>query len=81
MFTSKSKTGNSTTVLTGANTTSLIGAGTTVTGDISCNGDIRIDGELKGNIVSKAKIVIGPAGKVEGDIEGTQADIMGTVKG
>jgi cytoskeletal protein CcmA (bactofilin family) len=61
--------------------TSLIGTGTTITGDIVSNGDVRIDGVLKGNIRGTAKILIGQDGVVEGDIEGQQADIMGRVEG
>jgi cytoskeletal protein CcmA (bactofilin family) len=60
---------------------SLIGAGTTLKGDISSNGDLRIDGKLVGNIDCTAKVVIGANGVVEGDISGQQADIMGTVTG
>jgi cytoskeletal protein CcmA (bactofilin family) len=60
---------------------SLIGTGTTITGDIVSNGDVRIDGVLKGNIRGSAKILIGQDGVVEGDIEGQQADIMGRVEG
>ena len=79
MFNKNSKTENEkTTMPTG---TSLIGTGTTITGDIVSNGDIRIDGVLKGNIRGTAKILIGQDGVVEGDIEGQQADIMGRVEG
>lgn len=60
---------------------SLIANGTTLKGDITSNGDIRIDGTLHGNIHSTAKVVIGANGIVEGDINGQQADIMGKVKG
>jgi len=60
---------------------SLIGPGTTITGDIISNGDIRIDGVLKGNIRGSAKILIGQDGLVEGDIEGQQADVVGKVHG
>jgi cytoskeletal protein CcmA (bactofilin family) len=60
---------------------SLIAAGTTLKGDITSNGDIRIDGTLHGNIHCTAKVVIGANGVVEGDISGQQADIMGKVKG
>ena len=41
---------------------SLIGAGTTMKGDISSNGDLRIDGTLVGNIHCSAKVVIGANG-------------------
>lgn len=61
--------------------TSLIGAGTSMKGDITSNGDLRIDGSLIGNINCTAKVVIGANGVVEGDIHGQQADIMGKVTG
>ena len=60
---------------------SLIGAGTTMKGDITSNGDLRIDGMLVGNIHCTAKVVIGANGVVEGDINGQTADIMGKVTG
>ena len=60
---------------------SLIGAGTTMKGDMTSNGDLRIDGTLVGNIHCSAKVVIGAGGVVQGDINGQQADIMGKVTG
>mgnify|MGYP001792233815 CR=1 FL=1 len=54
---------------------------TVITGNIQSSGDIRIDGTLKGNIICKAKILVGPEGVIEGDITGQQADILGTVHG
>jgi cytoskeletal protein CcmA (bactofilin family) len=74
----KSKT--STHALEAASTT-IIGAGTTITGNMQCNGDIRIDGILKGNLDAKAKVIIGAEGLIEGDIFGKQADVMGQVNG
>jgi cytoskeletal protein CcmA (bactofilin family) len=64
-----------------SNGTTLISTGTTLKGDISSNGDLRIDGTVVGNINSSAKIVIGANGVVEGDIFGNQADIVGKVSG
>src|ERR1700759_368497 len=60
---------------------SLIGAGTTMKGDITSNGDLRIDGTLVGNIHCSAKVVIGANGNVQGDINGQTADLMGKVTG
>jgi len=77
MFNSKTKTNDAPT----GNGTTIIGAGTIINGDISSNGDIRIDGTLIGNLSSKAKVLIGQEGIVEGDINGQQADIMGKVTG
>jgi len=59
----------------------MIAAGTTISGDLESNGDIRIDGTLKGNLKGRSKIIIGTDGIVEGNIEGQQADIMGHVTG
>jgi cytoskeletal protein CcmA (bactofilin family) len=78
MFNSKSKSSFDETK---ASSTSIIGAGTTITGNMQSNGDIRIDGVLKGNLIAKAKILIGADGVVEGDIDGKQADILGKVSG
>ena len=78
MFNSKSKTSFDATT---TNASTMIGTGTTITGDLESNGDIRIDGTLRGNLRGKAKIIIGTDGTVEGDIEGLQADIMGHVTG
>ncbi len=77
MFNSKSRSADEAV----SNGSTLIGAGTTITGNIESNGDIRIDGVLKGNLKAKAKVIIGTDGVVEGDIEGQQADIMGRVTG
>ena len=78
MFNSKSKSSFDATT---ADASTMIGTGTTITGDLESNGDIRIDGVLKGNLKGRAKIIIGTEGIVEGNIEGLQADIMGHVTG
>jgi cytoskeletal protein CcmA (bactofilin family) len=59
----------------------IIGAGTTIDGEIRSNGDLRIDGTIRGSVSSKAKVVIGGTGIVEGDVVCQNADISGTVKG
>src|SRR5215213_3750664 len=79
MFNSKSKSESHEENVTAS--ASMIGAGTTLKGDITSNGDLRIDGTLRGNIVGSARVIIGANGVVEGDISGQQADIMGKVSG
>ena len=59
----------------------LIGAGTVIEGDIRSNGDIRIDGTVIGHVISKAKVVIGATGVVEGDVNSQNADVSGVIKG
>lgn len=81
MFNGKTKSDGLVEISTGGTSTSLIGAGTSMKGDITSNGDLRIDGTLVGNIHCSAKVVIGANGVVQGDINGQQADIMGKVTG
>ena len=78
MFTSKSKSSNEESV---AASNSIIGSGTIITGNIETTGDLRIDGTLKGNVCSKAKVLVGPTGVVEGNVYCRQADILGQVTG
>jgi cytoskeletal protein CcmA (bactofilin family) len=65
----------------GGTSINLIGAGTVVEGDIKSSGDIRIDGTVYGSVFSKAKVVVGSTGMIEGNINSGNADISGTVKG
>jgi cytoskeletal protein CcmA (bactofilin family) len=59
----------------------IISEGTKIKGDVIANGDIRIDGELLGNISAKGRLVIGPKGKIEGQIICNNIEISGYVKG
>ncbi|MES2130939.1 MAG: polymer-forming cytoskeletal protein [Bacteroidota bacterium] len=72
--------GNKSPVVEGASI-NLIGNGTNITGDITSNGDVRIDGNLKGNITISGKLVIGPSGILEGNIQCQNADVSGEIKG
>ncbi|MFY0254833.1 polymer-forming cytoskeletal protein [Chitinophaga sp. 30R24] len=62
-------------------TINIIGTGTTIQGDIVCEGDIRIDGQVNGLVSTKAKIVVGPEGDIVGDLVCQSADILGKVTG
>ncbi len=57
----------------------IIRKGTTITGDITCLGDIRIDGDLKGKLISEGKVVVGPTGTINGEVTCKNADISGTL--
>ena len=65
----------------GGSSINLIGAGTIVEGDIKSSGDIRIDGTVYGSVFSKAKVVIGSTGLIEGNINSVNADVSGSIKG
>ena len=59
----------------------IISEGTVIKGDIIANGDIRIDGELTGNISAKGKLVVGPNGKIKGEIVCNNVEVSGVIKG
>lgn len=59
----------------------VLGEGTIIEGNLNSKGDIRIDGNVKGNIVTDSKFVLGENGKVEGEIKAKNCDISGEVKG
>ena len=54
---------------------------TSITGDITADSDIRIDGKLKGTLECAAKVVIGPTGSVDGEVRCENAVIEGRFKG
>jgi cytoskeletal protein CcmA (bactofilin family) len=56
-------------------------AGTTVEGNINADNDFRIDGTLNGNLTGKAKVIIGPDGKVKGEVKCVNAIIEGSFDG
>ena len=61
-----------------ANNVSLIAAGTEIQGEISCAGDLRVDGKVNGTLNARGKVVIGEAGRVEGEVN---CHISGYLKG
>lgn len=59
----------------------LIAKGTRITGDIVSDGDLRIDGEISGNLETKGRLVIGASGRIDGEIRCKSSEISGTHKG
>ena len=64
-----------------AGSVNIVGLGTEIVGNLMTSGDIRVDGKIKGEVISKAKAVIGQTGEVLGDIHANTAEISGSVKG
>ncbi len=56
-------------------------AGTEITGDINSNNDFRFDGTMTGNLKTTGKVVIGETGKVNGEIDCKNLEILGEIHG
>ena len=63
------------------NAVNLLCEGTVIVGDIKTKNDIRIDGIIKGKIVTSGRLVVGNTAKIEGDIECANIDVMGVIFG
>jgi hypothetical protein len=62
-------------------TVNIIGSGTSIEGDVVSGGDIRIDGNLKGTIRTRGKLVVGPTGTIDGEVTCQNADVSGSIRG
>lgn len=63
------------------NSQNILGFGTILKGNIICEGPIRIEGKLEGNIQSVSKVIIGKSGEVLGDITARNIDVEGKFDG
>lgn len=59
----------------------MISSGTRIKGDIEAEGDIRMDGSLEGNIITKGRLVIGSSGQIRGEIDCSNVEISGKLDG
>jgi cytoskeletal protein CcmA (bactofilin family) len=82
MFGAKNeKQGNSAGAVQSANVSNSIVEGTVINGNISAPNDIRIDGSLIGKLDCKGRVIVGPQGKIEGDVKCVNAIIEGAFTG
>ncbi|MCI5055835.1 MAG: polymer-forming cytoskeletal protein [Flavobacteriales bacterium] len=61
------------------NAHNLIAAGTKISGDVNCEGNIRVDGEISGNLICQGKVVVGESGKISGELICQNANVSGTI--
>lgn len=59
----------------------VIAKRSTFTGDVTSEGDFRIDGTLEGTLKTKGRVIIGVEGVVKGKVEAENADIEGKFSG
>ena len=60
---------------------SRIEKSTLIKGSIKTRSDIRVDGNMEGDIETKGKLIIGVGATVKGDVLCANADIEGTFQG
>lgn len=60
---------------------SILASGAIITGDISTDTDLRLDGIMEGNLVCGGKVILGPAARIHGDVTCVNAEISGVVTG
>ena len=63
------------------NAVNLLCEGTVIVGDIKTKNDIRIDGIIKGKIITSGRLVVGNTAKIEGNIDCCNVDVLGVVLG
>jgi cytoskeletal protein CcmA (bactofilin family) len=61
--------------------TGFIDQGVSLEGTLTLTGTFRIDGHVKGNIISEQTVILGENAKVEGQIEGNRVVISGHFDG
>lgn len=64
-----------------AGTVSIIGPGMKITGEIKCDGTVRIEGRVEGSIQASKSVVVGREGNVAGDITTRDIVVAGSVAG
>ncbi len=55
--------------------------GTLITGEMSVEHDLRVEGSVKGAVSVGGALVLGPTGRVEGDITARSATLAGHISG
>jgi len=60
---------------------SIITPGTSIKGEIRCEGNILLNGEFEGVIVSQSEVVVGKSGRVSGEIQAAKLLVSGEFRG
>lgn len=58
-----------------------VGTGTVLNGNILCQGCIRIDGKVKGDLNAEGDILIGKSGEITGNVSAKKIVVGGAVEG
>lgn len=75
-FGKKKKKGSAT-----VNSASILTPGTSIKGEIRCEGNILLNGEFDGAIISQGEVVVGKSGRVSGEIQSAKLLVSGEFRG
>lgn len=64
-----------------SNSSNIIGKGTTIVGNIESFGNVRIEGKVEGDIITKSKASFGDSATIKGNILAQNADVSGEIHG
>ncbi|MDU1891300.1 MAG: polymer-forming cytoskeletal protein [Dysgonomonas sp.] len=59
----------------------IFSSGVTVTGDVKSQDDLRIDGNIEGNVICEGKLIIGANGCITGNVECNSVELFGQIQG
>jgi len=59
----------------------FIGENTSLSGELKCDGNLRIDGAVEGQVVCTGHVIIGGKAVVKADIRARNVSVQGTVQG
>lgn len=60
---------------------SIMTPGTSIKGEIRCEGNILLNGEFEGTIISQSEVVVGKSGRVKGEIQASKLLVSGEFSG
>jgi cytoskeletal protein CcmA (bactofilin family) len=62
-------------------TLNIIGQGTIIEGNILADGDLVVEGIVRGDVTTKTKLVVGAGSVIEGNILADHAEVAGHIRG
>jgi len=67
--------------VTSVSSASIITPGTNIKGEIRCEGNILLNGDFEGSIISQGEVVVGKSGRVSGEIQAAKLLVSGEFRG
>lgn len=67
--------------ITGGKVDTLVGPGTTIEGKVQAAGILRVEGRIRGEVVSEGDVIVGEKGEIRANIKARHVTIAGRVAG